>query len=57
VLAIGEWLPWDDGDSECSTPEQLEAQMKEAGYQLERIETFLKKNNMYIHIFRLDDTK
>jgi len=57
VLAIGEWLPWDDGDSECSTPEQLEAQMKEAGYQLERIETFLKKNNMYINIFRLDDTK
>jgi hypothetical protein len=25
--------------------------MKEAGYRLERIETFLKVNNIYIYIF------
>ena len=58
VLAIGEWLPRNDSDnSEYATPEQMEAQMKEAGYKLERIETFLKKNNMYIYIFRLDETR
>ncbi|MFC2163571.1 class I SAM-dependent methyltransferase [Acidobacteriota bacterium] len=58
VLAIGEWLPWDDSDNpEFSTPEQMETQMKEAGFKLERIETFLKKNNMYIYIFRLDDAR
>ena len=57
TLAIGEWLPREDRhSSEYGTPEQMEAQMKEAGYKLERIETFLKKNNMYIYIFRLNDT-
>lgn len=57
-LAIGEWLPWEDEDSpEYTTPEQMEAQMKAAGYKLERIETFLKKNNMYIYIFRLDNSQ
>jgi len=30
----------------------MSAQMKDAGYRLERIETFLKANNMYIYIFR-----
>jgi ubiquinone/menaquinone biosynthesis C-methylase UbiE len=55
ILAIGEWLPWYDSDSpEYTTPEKMESQMKKAGYKLERIETFLEKNNMYIYIFRLN---
>ncbi|MFC2158870.1 class I SAM-dependent methyltransferase [Acidobacteriota bacterium] len=52
ILAIGEWLPRDEGGSEYSTPDKMESQMKAAGYTLERIETFLKDNNMYIYIFR-----
>jgi hypothetical protein len=32
----------------------MEAQMNEAGYKLERLETFLEKNRMYIYIFRVD---
>ena len=55
ILAIGEWLPR-EGNSSYSTPEEMEAQMKKAGYRLDRIETFLEKNNMYIYIFRLDNT-
>lgn len=50
VLAIGEWL-------NATSPEQVEAQMKAAGYRLERTETFLKKNNLYIYIFRIDLTQ
>ena len=50
VLAIGEWL-------NVTSPEQVEAQMKEAGYELERTETFLEKNNLYIYIFRIDHTQ
>lgn len=54
ILAIGEWLPREDRSS-YATPEQMETQMKKAGFSLERIETFLEKNNMYIYIFRLDE--
>jgi hypothetical protein len=50
VIAIGEWL-------NATTPEQVEAQMKAAGYKLERTETFLEKNNLYIYIFRKKDTE
>ncbi|MFZ2053039.1 MAG: class I SAM-dependent methyltransferase [Candidatus Aminicenantales bacterium] len=52
VLAIGEWLPRDENSEEATTPKAMEAQMKEAGYRLDRIETFLKDNNLYIYIFR-----
>jgi ubiquinone/menaquinone biosynthesis C-methylase UbiE len=52
ILALGEWLPEDKHSGEGTTPEALNAQMKEAGYRLERTETFLKDNNMYIYIFR-----
>ncbi|UCE42655.1 MAG: class I SAM-dependent methyltransferase [Candidatus Aminicenantes bacterium] len=48
VLAIGEWL-------NATSPDQVEAQMKAAGYKLERTETFLEKNNLYIYIFRIDE--
>jgi ubiquinone/menaquinone biosynthesis C-methylase UbiE len=47
VVAIGEWL-------NSTSPAQIEAQMNEAGFRLERTETFLKKNNLYIYIFRID---
>jgi ubiquinone/menaquinone biosynthesis C-methylase UbiE len=57
MLAIGEWLPSDNNRSECTTLEQMESQMNVAGYKLDRIETFLKKNNMYIYIFRLDENQ
>ena len=48
VVAIGEWL-------NSTSPDRVEAQMKAAGYKLERIETFLEKNNLYIYIFRIDE--
>lgn len=57
VLAIGEWLPRDENSQEATTPEAMEAQMKEAGYRLDRIRTFLEANNMYIYVFRPDDGK
>jgi ubiquinone/menaquinone biosynthesis C-methylase UbiE len=50
VVAIGEWL-------NATSPEQVKAQMKAAGYKLERTETFLEKNNLYIYIFRIDETQ
>ena len=53
VLAIGEWIPR-EGRQGYNTPEQMEAQMKQAGYKLDRIETLLEKNFMYIYIFKLD---
>lgn len=55
-LAIGEWFPTDERPQSGTTPEQMESQMKDAGYKLERIETFLKANRMYIYIFRIDDS-
>ncbi len=33
-LAVAEWLPWNEGDREGTTPEDMEAQMKAAGYRL-----------------------
>jgi ubiquinone/menaquinone biosynthesis C-methylase UbiE len=54
VLAIGEWLPREGMGSEYSTPGQMEDRMREAGYRLERIETFLQKNNMNLYIFHPD---
>jgi ubiquinone/menaquinone biosynthesis C-methylase UbiE len=49
-LAIGEWI-------RATPPKRVETQMNEAGYSLERIEKFLEENNLYIYIFRLDDTQ
>ena len=53
ILAIGEWMPR-PGRSGYNTPEKMEAQIREAGYTLDRIETFLQKNHMNLYIFRLD---
>ncbi|UCC39625.1 MAG: class I SAM-dependent methyltransferase [Candidatus Aminicenantes bacterium] len=51
-LAIGEWL-----GRGGTPPKKLESQMNAAGYKLERIETFLKANNMYIYVFCINDTQ
>ena len=56
ILAIGEWLPR-EGNSSYSTPEEMEAQMNKAGFTLDRIDTFLEKNNMYIYIFRIANSR
>ncbi|MFC2167483.1 class I SAM-dependent methyltransferase [Acidobacteriota bacterium] len=53
ILAIGEWVSLDRSNLEYNTPEQMEAQMNAAGYSLDRIETFLEKNNLYIYIFKI----
>jgi ubiquinone/menaquinone biosynthesis C-methylase UbiE len=53
-LAIGEWFPTDERPRSGTTPEQMENQMNAAGYRLERIETFLEANRMYIYVFRID---
>lgn len=45
VLAIGEWL-------NSTSPQQVEAQVTAAGYTLERTETFLEENGLYIYVFR-----
>jgi len=50
ILAIGEWL-------NATSPEKVEAQMTAAGYKLDRVETFLEKNNLYIYIFKVDPDK
>jgi len=52
ILAIGEWIPHGENLSEANTPELIEQDMRAAGYRLERIETFLKDNNMYLYLFR-----
>jgi SAM-dependent methyltransferase len=56
VLAIGEWFPTDERPGGTS-PKKMEAQMNAAGYRLERLETFLKENQLYIYIFRIDDKR
>lgn len=53
VLAIGEWLPADENDRSYNSPEEMEAEVSAAGYRLERIETFLEANNLYIYVFRV----
>jgi len=56
-LAIGEWFPTDERPRSGTPTEKMEAQMNAAGYRLERLETFLKANYMYIYIFCLDDSQ
>jgi ubiquinone/menaquinone biosynthesis C-methylase UbiE len=53
-LAIAEWIPRGEDTAETTTPEEMEAQMKAAGYRLERIDKLLEANRMYIYLFRLD---
>ncbi|NIM52210.1 MAG: methyltransferase domain-containing protein [Gemmatimonadales bacterium] len=50
MLAIAEWL-------RSTSPEQMAAQMSAAGYELERTETFLEANGLYIYVFRIGDAR
>ncbi len=54
-LAIAEWLPRGEDTEETTTPEEMEAQMKAAGYTLERIDKQLEANRIYIYLFRLGE--
>jgi ubiquinone/menaquinone biosynthesis C-methylase UbiE len=48
MLAIAEWL-------RSTSPEEMATEMSAAGYRLERTETFLEANDLYIYVFRIDD--
>ncbi len=50
MLAIGEWL-------QSTSPEEIAAEMSAAGYALERTETFLEANGLYIYVFRVGDAQ
>lgn len=51
-VAIVEWLPRDGRLTGEGSPEEVEAQMKAAGYRLERTDPLLKANRLMIYIFR-----
>jgi SAM-dependent methyltransferase len=51
-LAIAEWLPWNEDDREGTSPEDMEVQMKAAGYRLERTESLAVDKPLNIYIFR-----
>jgi len=57
VLALVEWLPRNPNDTEGGSPERIEAQMKDAGYKLERTDPLLRANLLMIYIFRPDNWK
>ncbi len=46
MVAIGEWL-------QSTSPEEIEAEMNAAGFTLERTETFLEANGLYVYVFRM----
>ena len=51
-LAIVEWLPWSADDREGTLPEDMEAQMKAAGYELVSTQTLSLAKPLNIYIFR-----
>lgn len=51
-LAIAEWVRDKDGRGEGTSPERMRYQMEEAGFALERIDTSLEANRLYIYLFR-----
>jgi len=51
-LAIAEWVPPKEGRGEGTTPENMRAQMENAGFALERIDKSLEANDLYIYLFR-----
>jgi cyclopropane fatty-acyl-phospholipid synthase-like methyltransferase len=55
ILAIVEWLPGEGSSTEFRSPQQVEAQMKEAGYRLERTDPLLEANRLMIYIFRPEE--
>jgi len=50
MVAIGEWL-------RSTSPEEVESQMNAAGYTLERTETFLEANGLYLYVFRIAEAR
>jgi len=54
-LAIVEWLPWSKSDREGTSPEDLEAQMKAAGFTLTRTERLAMAKPLHIYIFHPGD--
>ncbi|MCJ7682316.1 MAG: class I SAM-dependent methyltransferase, partial [Candidatus Aminicenantes bacterium] len=50
TLAIGEWL-------KATSQEKVIEQVEAAGFRLERIETFLKENDLYIYLFKINTEK
>jgi len=57
-LAIGEWLQRPgENHPEHKTPEEMENEMKAAGYKLEKIETFLEENGIYLYLFTIDESQ
>ncbi len=55
VVAIVEWLPRDGRETGDGSPQQIEAQLKAAGYRLERTDPLLESNRIMIYIFRLEE--
>ena len=55
VLAIVEWLPRDGAVTGDGSPQQIEAQLKAAGYRLERTDPLLESNRMMIYLFRPEE--
>ena len=51
-VAIVEWLPRDGRLTGKGSPGEVEAQMKAAGFRLERTDPLLKPNRLMIYIFR-----
>lgn len=51
-LAIAEWFPGNDGRGAGTPPEKMQAQMRNAGFVLERIDKSLEANDLYIYLFR-----
>ena len=52
-VAIGEWVKEGRDLFEGRSPEQLEKEMKEAGYKLEKIDKSLKGSDMYLYLFEI----
>jgi SAM-dependent methyltransferase len=57
LLAIGEWAPIGDRSGEYKTPEQIAAQLRDAGFTLERIDPVMAAGGMNLLIFRRSDAK
>jgi len=55
-LAVVEWLPWNKNDDEGTSPEDMEAEMNDAGYELERMETLDVAKKLNIYIFRMKNS-
>ncbi|MBD3414684.1 MAG: methyltransferase domain-containing protein [Candidatus Aminicenantes bacterium] len=54
-LAIVEWIPWNKNDDEGTTPQEMEAEMNTAGYQLKRTESLDVAKKLNIYIFWVKD--